>query len=366
MTGRELPATVRQPSDAQGGCAGAPARESGYKKYALCKRVLLAAVCAGSLWVAFSGAEILSRSDASVSVRWVSARAGAQTVSLAQAEAASERLSEHSQSTAEPARALTFWSERQGRVTSDNRSVDAVIIAALGDVSRCFPLQMESGGWPVAGDRSGCVVSRQLAWLLWGNESVIGLHLQAAGQTYTVRGILRGDEPLLLCAASDTSAFTAVDISNVAFGDGDAALARLLQTAGLPPARQISHVAHRAALARLLCALPLVAAAFCALARGWILLWRRAMHQRGILLFATALAGALLLPFLFAHMPPWMIPARWSDGTFWSGLWQILCTEVRGTLALVPFTADVLARELFLQTVVSAFLSLWCVLSLRK
>lgn len=401
-------------------------------------------LCAASLWAAFCGAELLSRTDTSVSARWVSAQTGAQPLTAQQVNTALERLRENwgkstgqaqqaagaqaavpangqpvSQTGTAPAQtptaapqsagvsqsgtsaaevppSLAFWRETQADILSANRSAKAAVVTVLGDASLCYPAQMICGALPASGDSFGCAVSEQLAWLLWGSTDVVGLplHIGDSGtQAYSVRGVFRGTQALLLCAESDVSSaqdkgpvssertsgapqtdadegeapqgFTSLEIRGLPSGDRRTALSALLQAANLPEPLQISWTGTRASLARALCFAPFLAAAFAALACVSRLLWRRFSRFHGLLLFTAALGAALLLPFLFAQVPAWLIPARWSDLAFWSGLWRTLVQEIENALALVPFSPDLPARRALLQTAGGSALALLCAVRLR-
>lgn len=104
--------------------------------------------------------------------------------------------------------------------------------------------------------------------------------------------------------------------------------------------------------------LPLAAAA-CLLARG---LWR-ALPLRGgarwLAGLALALLAALALPAALAALPRWLIPARWSDVSFWSSLGETLRAALF-TLTALPDTARDRALATLLLRAAACLLALPC------
>lgn len=396
------------------GIPRSPLRQSARRRQL--QRFALLALCAIALWAAFSGANTLALTGASASVRWMSAQAGAQPVSLEQAKTAVEQLrhnltdaeaTQSAQNTQDApnsvntsggsnspgnstpasipaptgalpantpavsptAPALAFWRETQEEITSENRSATAPVLTVLGDAALCFPLRIASGGWPVAGDSIGCIVSEQLAWQLWGSTDVVGFSVTIDKQISTVRGVARGERAILLRGANESNSeevFVGLNVSGLSVSDANAALQALLQGAGLPQPLQISWPAARAAFARFLCGVPLLAAASLLLLCAWRFVWRRFARWHGLLLFALALTAALALPALLAQVPAWLIPARWSDGAFWSNLWRTITDEILATLSLIVFSQDIPARLALLQTAMSSAVASACVFALHR
>ena len=54
---------------------------------------------------------------------------------------------------------------------------------------------------------------------------------------------------------------------------------------------------------------------------------------------------ALLLPYLLEQIPSWLLPAQWSNLSFWPDLVNTLNERLNETLALVPTTRDVFAKR---------------------
>ena len=296
--------------------------------------------------------------------------------------------------------AAAFWREEKGaeiktafpgkepeEAFAAARTASARAVYISGGVALAFPARYVAGTAPGAGQADGCAVSTALADALFGSREAVGLALAVNGETRRVTGIFAAQEAAVLCPVTSAGGCTAVELAPAAGGargtaapgenetaqlrrgDGTAAnpfaadprgsARAVLQAAGLgaAAARLLPYGTLRGMLAALAW-LPLAAAA-CLLARG---LWQ-ALPLRGgarwLAGLALALLAALALPAALAALPRWLIPARWSDVSFWSSLGETLRAALF-TLTALPDTARDRALATLLLRAAACLLALPC------
>lgn len=243
----------------------------------------------------------------------------------------------------------TFWRQEQRRVRTQRAAAQAGVIAFCGDGGACFAADFVCGGMPGAQDAAGCALSEALAQELFGAADVVGLPLtmeapDGARRVYTVRGVFAGDRLLALAGAGENEAFTCVELQGELGADETAAAREFAASAGLGEPDAVCVGAGAAALAKALCFAPLALAALGLAARLLRSACALAPPARGAALLALAVCAALALPAALGALPGWMIPARWSDFSFWPALAGQLADGVRAWLSLRPFEKDVQAK----------------------
>ena len=323
------------------------------------------------LWQLFAASATLSRLYPAVGLRYDAApvtAAGAAAVQEYQRSAENKPTG----SAAAPICA-SFWIERTAPVTAGSaaRTVAGVpVIGFTGNAAACYGAAYLTGTAPGSGDTGGCALSAGLAQALYGSTDVAGLPLTlgrfdetgdaaTALRTLTVRGVFAGKEPLLLCAAPAGSTFTAVELENVNPDDPGRAAAAFAAAAGLPAASLTLYGPQLAALAGGLCLLPLLVVGVRLLAGLWRQFRPRGRTGRAWLLFALALLAALALPAALVALPGWLVPARWSDFTFWSDLAASAVTRTAEWFALLPHQKDLAAKAALLPLLSAAIAALF-------
>lgn len=214
---------------------------------------------------------------------------------------------------------VSFWGQNQQDLFASNgRSVqNAVCIGYCGNAEDCLPVTYTFGCAPgVLG--MGCGVSETLADALFGSSNVVGQTVTLQQQSYTITGVFSARDKVLLYPSQQN--LTCVELRGVAIDTPKADAEQWALAAGLGKPQCVVYGPQRAWAAKSLCWIPALVAAVVVLAKlicqsfGWPLLVRNVMW------FAMALSFALLLPFLLAMLPGWLIPARWSDFSFWTEL----------------------------------------------
>ncbi|MEG1176490.1 MAG: hypothetical protein RSD62_07515 [Ruthenibacterium sp.] len=348
-------------------------------------RCAQAFLCGTLLWAAFCGAAQMARIYPAVGLRY------AQPLTREQIQAARAYAADTKNAQGLSA---SFWVQQPGTACANSTQRACAVIAFSGEGSDCFPAEFITGGYPGASDANGCALSEQLAWELFGSNDLVGQSLilrepdsangsagsvffggadgaQSSGQgkiqngekTYTIRGVFYGDAAVLLTGADETAPFTCAEIAGTTPADRRAQALQFAAAGTLGTPAQLVYGPSAAALLQALCWLPLCLAGAFSLRALWHKSKKLGTAQRQVLWFSVALCFAAALPLFFSHIPAWLIPARWSDFTFWTALWDTLQARVREYFALIPTQKDIAAKVLLVRF--AAVLLLCTVLTLR-
>lgn len=263
----------------------------------------------------------------------------------------------------------TYWSEENLTLEGALFSAEAPCILYSGEGAAVIPLCFLSGGWPGAADEAGCVLSKELAWQLFGGTNVVGKTLTAGDREYTIRGVFEGDDPLALLSAPDggtPSGWRAAELTGGPEGAAKSDVESLLSAAGLPTDGTILMGWWVPLLAQASLLLPLfIVGVWCV-----VLLLRDIKGGGMARLLVTAgilLAGAFLLPTLLAALPDRLLPGKWSDFSFWTLLFENAATGVETFLSMAKWTSDLAGYgQVVGQLILSiAFLAVCLLLALR-
>ena len=252
---------------------------------------------------------------------------------------------------------LTFWTESQTIVSTQDMGASAAQILYNGDSEFSYPVTYRHGGAPGM-DRNSCSISVPLAWQLWQSDCVVGMTLQIDGKEYTISGVFESDDNRLFRWGD--SGFTAVEIPNTPKGEDSYRYALdLAAQSGLGHPTGILWSSGMAAIGRVLCWLPL------ALAGCFLIMPYLAQLKKipGIVWAILILVLVLALPAIIEVLPGWMVPTRWSDFGFYGRLWDAFRDRWHDLLMLSPTPMDAQRKALFLELL---FLSLGnCVLTVE-
>ena len=243
----------------------------------------------------------------------------------------------------------TFWIENTARFSIEFRKVTADCIIFSGDAALVRPAVYIAGGAPGVTDGAGCAVSAGLAWELWGDIDVVGKPVEIDGAQRYVRGVFDGAEPLALLSVRDEDKiqnFTAVELSGGPASPNRSDAAGFATAAGLGTPDSVL-MGTPAFLAELMTFLPLGILVIYVLALCINVLKKRSAIMRRTLMFLLFLGAALLLPALLELLPDRVIPTRWSNFSFWGGLFGQMGENLREYLALSPSLRDVGYKALF-------------------
>ena len=241
---------------------------------------------------------------------------------------------------------LTLWRQEQAVVFSPRASATARRLMVYGDSASVVSEEMLLGALPGVYDTGGCAVSEQLAWRLWGGSDVLGLTVTCGDKCYTVRGVLRSGEPLLVTISDSGEGSGCVELTGLPKSDRRQSALDLLRAAGIgTPATMIYGASIRSA-ADTSCFFAVSLAGLLLLGRLVTALFRRL--KRWTVAIVLLVLG-VVLPLLVSLLPAWAIPSRWSDFSFWGALLATLAQRLAEWYALVPLEKDVQAKQLIVR-----------------
>jgi len=253
----------------------------------------------------------------------------------------------------------TFWHESTKTLATNTREIPTTVISFSGDAHLAWPARYTAGTAPAPIDGNGIALSEALANQLFASTDIIGKQIYVNETPRFIRGIFAGNAPLALLPfhmEDTTPSWTGVTLNSPTNPTRRQAETFAL-TAGLGlPNTIVLNGAYR--VARVISLLPFI------ILSGYILLllvkYIKKYHPGwGVpLILAGLVVFALCLPFMLEALPPWLIPTRWSDFSFWSSLIQQARLGFQEFLSLHPTTKDILLRTHLLYQIVIAFASL--------
>lgn len=243
---------------------------------------------------------------------------------------------------------INFWAEGKGKFTAEFNETEADCIYFDGDASRVKPEQFVAGSYPGELDETGVAVSAELSWRLWGSLDTVGKEVRIDGKPKVVCGVYEGEKSAAIMSGNRDTKWQNAEVSS------DLPLSReeLIQflsasLIGEPDA--LVDGGGILGLLQLLHYLPVFAA--CVFMAVRLLRMRCTGYgknvKKGVVLLAL-FVFAIFLPGLLLQLPPWLLPSKWSDLTFWSGLFETLWGYMRDWFALKPAGRDVLLKQCML------------------
>lgn len=244
----------------------------------------------------------------------------------------------------------TFWREDTLSLKNELAQSTSRGLWYSGEGALVWPARFVRGGWPGATDTAGCVVSKALAWQLFGSYDVIGKSVDIDGKPCFVRGVFEGDSPLCLLPTSDDS--TDIAWQGVEFRAEDGVQKSDVETfaraSGLGEAGSILSGDALFSLGLWLVLLPLLLPALWLLCRWVLRLTKSYPAPAKILLVLLLLVLALCLPQLLGLLPVWVIPSRWSDFSHWAALWGRFSAFIDVLIGMAPALRDVAMKRCLL------------------
>ena len=213
----------------------------------------------------------------------------------------------------------SFWGEQIDDVGSGtgHKAENVFCIGYYGNAADCLPVNYCYGTAPgTVGEE--CALSTALAETLFGTDNVTGLQVTLQGKNYTVCGVFPSVDRVLLFPSEKN--LTGAELRGISLDAPKTETENWCAAAGLPTPGCILYGPQWVWLCTLFCWGPLLVTGclllivFFRLSRDWPAVWR------DFVWLLLALGLALLLPLLLESMPGWLIPARWSDFSFWGNL----------------------------------------------
>lgn len=224
---------------------------------------------------------------------------------------------------------FAVWRQKNSGTVSGkefSRDVAVQVLEVAGDAELLLPIaEMRYGFLPARGDTNVCAIDEATAAALWGSLDATGEVLIYENKEYVVMGIFaRPENTILFQRKPETDdVYPYLELASSGSGTAQRQTDEFLTRYSLAQPDILTDNAKTAAVLRQLALLP-------ALIASALLLWRAMklitgkpatfLHKAG---FVTAMAAgiavtALAVGFL-PELPVGLIPARWSDFSFWSG-----------------------------------------------
>jgi len=271
-------------------------------------------------------AQQASPETASVSARWMTGGVSPSALYMQEARFKDDRLKGMPNT--------TLWRETPQQWISDGgeyNKTHAAVIELFGRMEDICRDKALIGGFPVAGDTTGCVLSERTAHDLWGSAKVTGMPVVWRGKTYYVYGVVKSGDSFMLIQ-TDTDDNTAYPYMQLRFPDalhgGNRELAeRYLNAAGFLQGAELLDMPTLGWFMSFIGFMPalLLGASIIISIIKRLSAISAPVNKTAIAVFAVS-APALVVSALylmggaFADFPPYLIPPKWSDFDFFGEL----------------------------------------------
>lgn len=165
--------------------------------------------------------------------------------------------------------------------------------------------------------KNGCYLDTATVRVLFGTDKVAGQTVRSGDQSWQVLGVFDSLQKEMLCVAEEKMLLDRILLLSSDYGRGRDELEQLLLRNGLG-GDVVDFTVVTALVQDLLLIAPLL---LLACAAKWLI---KALPGPGLRLAATVVFGLAGLWYLTGnlHIPPDLIPTRWSDFSFWSTTWM--------------------------------------------
>ena len=165
--------------------------------------------------------------------------------------------------------------------------------------------------------KNGCYLDTATVRVLFGTDKVAGQTVRSGDQSWQVLGVFDSLQKEMLCVAEEKMLLDRILFLSSDYGRGRDELEQLLLRNGLG-GDVVDFTVVTALVQDLLLIVPLL---LLARAAKWLI---KDLPGTGLRLAATVVFGLAGLWYLTGnlHIPPDLIPTRWSDFSFWSTTWM--------------------------------------------
>lgn len=165
--------------------------------------------------------------------------------------------------------------------------------------------------------KNGCYLDTATVRVLFGTDKVAGQTVRSGDQSWQVLGVFDSLQKEMLCVAEEKTILDRILLLSSDYGRGRDELEQLLLRNGLG-GDVVDFTVVTALVQDLLLIVPLL---LLARAAKWLI---KDLPGTGLRLAATVVFGLAGLWYLTGnlHIPPDLIPTRWSDFSFWSTTWM--------------------------------------------
>lgn len=224
------------------------------------------------------------------------------------------------------------------------------LIEVSGDMERAYPIYIAGGYIPAADDLQGCLIDEDTAYGLFGTMDAMGNSVSYDGESYLVRGILHTREAVCLIVRElEKMDYANLELTFAAESSGGQQAEELLRRYGISGSYTLIDgylISRGLSLAALL---PAWLMGFCLLYEVGAALWRRrSIPVQAVSLFLLLLCIWPLISWMMefeVFFPQQLVPAKWSDFSFWSRRYADFLEWRRGMDYITPNYKDILLKQ---------------------
>lgn len=272
---------------------------------------------------------------------------------------------------------LVAWRQIPQIVASNKeleKSIKSAMIYVFGDLGSLIPKNQITGDLVYQGDDKGAVITKKVAYDLWGSLDVIGKIFYYEDQVYQVSGVLDEETPAIIVQLTKVNE---EDIKlnqlRVQFIDSEN-IERQLEIFrsryGLAETTTINLSLISIVLTQIVY-LPMWIVGIGGLIKLYKLCYETYQYWVAALILMLITMGITVLMFKFMaiqfNIPAYLTPNQWSDFEFWSQLWQKMSRNYLEVQSLPKYLPD-LWRTQILQTLLVTWgiSSLGTIIGIRK
>lgn len=246
---------------------------------------------------------------------------------------------------------FAFWKETTADTRSEAGGIgDVPVVLYGGEPAYAKPVTFIAGAYPGELSSTNCIISELLAWQLWGSLDTLGKTVEFDGKEKIVAGIYKSSRAEAAYSSENSNEIW----QNVEVYGPDGTITRedltdYITAAGLgQPSAIIDGKGIIGLLSAALWLPPVILAGAGVLFLLRILKAER-LWLRNAVIFTGLLLLAAFLPRLLGLLPPWLIPTKWSDFSFWTGLWEKFGGYIAEFLGMRPYTRDIQVKTLLIK-----------------
>lgn len=279
---------------------------------------------------------------------------------------------------------VTAWDKKKEieiSSKSENKTVKINLYEVYGNAETLCPMKLVAGTLLLPDDKYGCVIDEGTAYHLFGTKYVDGVEIILEDKTYTVRGVVKNEETMLIIQSRDLEhKYSNLEIAYEDVENGADLAESLLIQNNINDSYSILEGGFYSKVSSYLILFP-----------GWILLLlmmknyicnlygiiRFKLYKKNetkgvdfgyIIYVCVWLISLGILCWIVKfklYLPDRLIPSRWSDLDFWGSQME----EFKGFLTRVkyiePFPRDILLLQTLKHCVAAVFLTCISVLTLN-
>lgn len=242
---------------------------------------------------------------------------------------------------------ITGWNRIPEAVIENGdyeRKIKTELLEVWGDMAAILPAPLVYGNYVVKEDKTGCIISEDTAYKLFGSKSVVGCRIVFEGKQYIVRGVLKMKIPVMMIQKEREEKFPYLEIYHQDPFYPASKIKSFLGGLNILNYDSFIEGNFYAGAVKIFMVMPM---GFL-LSSAVFLMWKNKERvlripvwvKKAVLIFA-ALCGCCFLLKLGVQFSEDYLPAKVSDFSFWITKWNEICQEyhrIKGFPTLYPET----------------------------